>query len=420
MARKKKEASESIEVTDRESKLRAVEKLAEQLNKEYCKIHNIDPDSGQGYVYCSAKPMRGVRAYSTRVPSLDIATGIGGIPRNRVTEIFGPERSGKTTVALQIAAVAQKAGDIVLYIDAEQALDVEYCRMLGLDVDDKSFVIVQPSFGEEGLHVVLKFLNQKLADLVIVDSLASLIPKSTLDAIMEDSVAIQRVGERARMLTKFIDAAVSLVNTSDSTLLLLQQMRTKITYMGAQETTASPLAVKHEESMRIEMRKVSQKNQEFTGNASDETMDGRAQITRATVVKNKVSKPFRQSLFDVVFGEGADYASNLLATCVAKGLPDVIMGGTGWVTVVDPMTGEELAKFRKTQAREYLRGHEDVAVYLNNKLSQIVGINLYDPFNPDKEIGVIDIPDTIEDIDQAFDQEYVDVESKTEDQSETD
>jgi len=379
----KKKATERIEVTDRESKLRAVEQLAQQIN------NNL----GVNVVFCNSSPLDTTKVYSTRVPSLDIATGVGGIPRGRITEIFGPERSGKTTVALQVAATAQSAGDVVLYVDAEHALDKEYCNALGLDIDDKSFIIVQPNYGEQGLDVVLKYLDQSLADLVIIDSLASLMPKSMFDAILEDGMTIQRVGERARMLTKFVDAAVSLVNTSNSTLLLLQQMRTKITAMGAQETTASPLAVKHEESLRIEIRRV---KDEIKGNATDETLYGTHQVSRAKVVKNKVAKPFRQSIFDVIYGLGADYAQNLLLTCVAKDLPDVVLGSMGWVTIIDPATGEQLAKFRKTQSREFLDEHRDIASMLNEKLSHMVGISLYDVYNPTKEIGPLEVPEPIE------------------------
>ena len=374
MARKKKENS-FLDISDPQAARQA---LKEQLNNE-----------AGGLLITSLKEeaIKGIDVISTGIPSLDIALGVGGVPKGRITEIYGPNQAGKTTLALQIAANAYKAGDVVLYVDAETSLDPKYCENLGLNVkDEDKFILMQPDFGEQALNGIYDYVRYGLVDLVIIDSVAALTPSSTLHTVDESGFEKARLGEQARMITKFLGIVTSQIKKKNVCIVMLNQIRTKITPIGAREGRLGGHALMHCTSVVIDVRRTGPEGE--IGKKDSELYGIDGGFTKAHVKKNKVGPPHRQSLFTIKFGEGADYFANLINTCDRYGV-GIEKNGTWYIfvddegTVIDKIQGINSAAIK-------LRGEKELVTSLVEQLSVACGVNIYNPFEPEKPIGPID------------------------------
>lgn len=279
-----------------------------------------------------------VTVISTGSPSLDHALGVGGLPRGRVVEIFGPESSGKTTLALHAIAEAQKAGGAAAFIDAEHALDPEYAGRLGVEVDD--LLITQPDSGEQALEIAASLVSSNTIDIIVVDSVAALVPKAELDGDMGDSF----MGLHARLMSQALRKLTGAVSRANTCLIFLNQVREKIgVVFGNPETTTGGRALKFYSSVRIEVRKgaVIKDGEVVNGNR-----------TKVKVVKNKVAAPFRDAEFDILYGEGISREGDLLDLGVTQGVLD--KSGT-WFS----FQGERLGQGREN-ARTFLRQHPEI------------------------------------------------------------
>lgn len=277
---------------------------------------------------------------------LDIALGIGGIPRGRIIEVYGPESSGKTTVALHMIAEAQKLGGIAAFIDAEHALDPGYAKNLGVDIEN--LVISQPDTGEQALEITESLVRSGAVDIVVIDSVAALVPKAEIEGEMGDS----HMGLQARLMSQALRKLAGTINKSMSTVVFINQLREKIGVMfGSPETTSGGRALKFYSSVRLDIRRIESIKQ------GDEILGNR---TRIRVVKNKVAPPFKKAEFDIMYGAGISKEGNILDTGVNA---DIVNKAGSWYSYGDHRLGQG-----RENSKEFLRENPEIALDIENKV----------------------------------------------------
>jgi recombination protein RecA len=287
-------------------------------------------------------------AISTGTLALDAALGIGGVPRGRIVEIYGPESSGKTTLALQIAAEAQRQGGIAAFIDAEHALDPAYAARLGVDIND--VLISQPDTGEQALEIADMLVRSGAIDIVVIDSVAALVPRAELEGEMGDVT----VGLQARLMSQALRKLAGSLSKSQTTCIFINQLREKIGVMfGSPETTSGGRALKFYATIRIDVRRIDSIKQgtDIVGNR-----------VRAKVVKNKVAPPFRQAEFDIMYGQGISKEGSILDLGVEEGF---VAKSGAWFSYGDERLGQG-----REAAKEYLQEHPDIRTEIEAKLRE--------------------------------------------------
>jgi len=294
-----------------------------------------------------------VAAISSGSISLDSALGVGGFPRGRICEIFGPESSGKTTIALQVVAEAQKLGGMAAFIDVEHALDPVYARQLGVDVDN--LLVSQPDFAEQALEITSALIGSGSIDVLVVDSVAALVPKAELDGEMGDS----HMGLQARLMSQAMRKLTGVVSKSNTCLIFINQIREKIGVMfGNPETTTGGRALKFYSSVRVDIRRIAaiKDGETVTGNR-----------TKVKVVKNKVAPPFREAEFDIIYGEGVSREGDLLDLGVAQ---NVVEKSGSWFSY----KGERIGQGREN-VRQFLKDNADIRACIDGELRKLLGLN---------------------------------------------
>jgi recombination protein RecA len=317
-------------------------------------ISQIEKDYGKGAIMRlgSRDVLVPVSVIPTGALSIDAALGVGGVPRGRVIEIYGPESGGKTTLTLHIIAEAQKLGGQAAFIDAEHALDPVYARRLGVDVDN--LLVSQPDNGEQALEIAQKLIQSNAVDVIVVDSVAALVPRAELEGDMGDP----QMGLQARLMSQALRKLTAIVSKSNTCLIFINQIREKIGVMfGNPETTTGGRALKFYSSIRLDIRRIQSIKE------GDRVIGSR---TRAKVVKNKVAAPFREAEFDILYGEGVSREGDLIDLGVEKGVLE--KSGT-WISY----GGERLGQGREN-GRVFLKDHVDVRKKLENELRKKMGI----------------------------------------------
>jgi recombination protein RecA len=293
-----------------------------------------------------------IEAISTGSISIDHALGIGGMPRGRVVEIYGPESSGKTTLALQVIAEAQRPGGMAAFVDAEHALDAQYAQKLGVDLEN--LLVSQPDHGEQALEIVEVLIRSGGVDVVVVDSVAALVPKAEIEGEMGEA----QMGLQARLMSQALRKLTGVVSKSKTTLIFINQLREKIGVMfGNPETTTGGRALKFYASVRIDIRRIASIKD------GDQVIGGR---TRVKVVKNKVAPPFREAEFDIMYGEGISQEGDLLDLAVEK---RIIEKSGAWFAY----GGERLGQGREN-AKQFLKEHPDVRQAVEDRLRRELGM----------------------------------------------
>ena len=293
-----------------------------------------------------------ISVISTGAISFDAALGTGGFPRGRVVEIFGPESSGKTTIALQVIAEAQKAGGMAAFVDAEHALDPAYARKLGVDVDN--LLVSQPDYGEQALEITEALVSSKAIDILVVDSVAALVPKAELDGEMGDS----HMGLQARLMSQALRKLTGTVSKSGTCLIFINQIREKIGVMfGNPETTTGGRALKFYSSVRVDIRRIAA------------IKDGDVVIgsrTKVKVVKNKVAAPFREAEFDIVYGEGISREGDMLDIATEA---NIVEKSGSWFSY----KGERIGQGREN-VKQFLKDNKDIAARMEIEVRKHVGL----------------------------------------------
>jgi recombination protein RecA len=327
-----------------DDRARAVELALSQIEKQFGKGSIMRLGSKEAIVPISV--------ISTGSISFDAALGVGGVPRGRVIEIFGPESSGKTTITLQIIAEAQKLGGLAAFVDAEHALDPLYARKLGVDIDN--LLISQPDYGEQALEITEALVRSGAIDVLVVDSVAALVPKAELDGEMGDS----HMGLQARLMSQALRKLTGTVSKSRTSLIFINQIREKIGVMfGNPETTTGGRALKFYSSVRIDIRRIAAVKE------GDAVVGSR---TKVKIVKNKVAAPFREAEFDILYGEGISREGDVLDLAVAQNIVDK---SGAWYSYA----GERIGQGREN-VRAYLKEHRDTFTSIDNELRKKLGL----------------------------------------------
>ncbi len=302
-------------------------------------IEKIEKDFGKGAIMrLGDKTTVNVDAIPTGALALDVALGIGGIPRGRIIEIYGPESSGKTTLAQHIVAECQKRGGIAAFVDAEHALDPEYARNLGVNIDE--LLISQPDTGEQALDITEELVRSGAVDIVVVDSVAALVPKAEIEGTMED----QQMGLQARLMSKALRKLTGVIGKTNTTVIFINQLRQKIGVMyGNPETTTGGNALKYYASVRMEIKRT----EGLKGDGVDV-----GNHVRVRVLKNKVAPPFRTAEFDIIFGKGICKTGNILDVAVNL---DVVKKAGAWFSYNDEKLGQG-----RDKARDYLNANPEL------------------------------------------------------------
>ncbi|BBG00794.1 MULTISPECIES: recombinase RecA [Pseudonocardia] len=332
-------------------------------------LAQIEKNHGKGSVMRLGDQTRApVSAISTGSIALDVALGVGGIPRGRVIEIYGPESSGKTTVALHAVANAQASGGVAAFIDAEHALDPEYAKALGVNTDE--LLVSQPDTGEQALEIADMLIRSGALDLIVIDSVAALVPRAEIEGEMGDS----HVGLQARLMSQALRKITGALSSSGTTMIFINQLREKIGVMfGSPETTTGGKALKFYASVRMDIRRI-------------ETLkDGTDMVgsrTRVKVVKNKVAPPFKQAEFDVLYGIGISKEGSLIDVGVEQG---IIRKSGAWYTYEGDQMGQG-----KENARKFLKENPDVAAEVEKRIKEKLGIGAV--LDADQETPVEALP----------------------------
>ena len=302
-------------------------------------IEKIEKDFGKGSIMkLGDKPAVNVETIPTGALALDIALGVGGIPRGRIIEIYGPESSGKTTLAQHIVAECQKKGGIAAFVDAEHALDPEYARNLGVNIDE--LLISQPDTGEQALDITEELVRSGAVDIIVVDSVAALVPKAEIEGSMED----QQMGLQARLMSKALRKLTGIIGKTNTTVIFINQLRMKIGVMyGNPETTTGGNALKYYASVRLEIRRT----EGLKGEGEDI-----GNHVRVRILKNKVAPPFRTAEFDIIFGKGICKIGNILDVAVDL---DIVKKAGSWFSYKDEKLGQG-----RDKAKEYLGANPDI------------------------------------------------------------
>lgn len=317
----------------------------------------IEKDFGKGSLMRLGEAAnQKVSVVSSGSLALDIALGAGGYPKGRIVEIYGPESSGKTTVALHAVAAVQKEGGIAAFIDAENALDPEYAKALGVNIDE--LLLSQPDYGEQGLQIAEKLITSGAVDLVVIDSVAALVPKAEIDGEIGDS----SVGLQARMMSQAMRKLAGHINKTKTTAIFINQLREKVGVMfGSPETTPGGRALKFYASVRLDVRG-STKIEE--GSGDNKTQVGKE--TKIKVVKNKVAPPFKVALVDIMFGEGISKTGELLKIAVDEG---IIKKSGAWFAYNDEKIGQGAEK-----AKAFLKEHQEIFDEIDHKIRSTHGL----------------------------------------------
>src|SRR5712692_5465924 len=322
-------------------------------------LSQIEKQFGKGSILRlgSKEAIVPVAAISAGALSLDVALGVGGFPRGRISEIFGPESSGKTTVALQVIAEAQKLGGMAAFIDVEHALDPIYAKKLGVDVDN--LLVSQPDYAEQALEITSALITSGSIDVLVVDSVAALVPKSELDGEMGDS----HMGVQARLMSQAMRKLTGHVSKSNTCLIFINQIREKIGVMfGNPETTTGGRALKFYSSIRADIRRIAaiKEGEVVVGNR-----------TKVKIVKNKVAAPFREAEFDIIYGEGISREGDLIDLGVAQNL---IEKSGSWYSY----KGDRIGQGREN-ARQFLKDNADIRQQVDTELRKALGMTRKDP-----------------------------------------
>ena len=364
MASKKTEKSQTPSASPREEKLKALEHVVAELDKQF----------GQGTVMkLGDSAQTNIAAIPTGILTLDAALGIGGVPRGRIVEIYGPESSGKTTVALHIVAQAQKQGGFCAFVDAEHALDPSYAARLGVRIQD--LYISQPDTGEQALEVTEALVRSGAIDVVVIDSVAALVPKTELDGTMGDSV----VGLHARLMSQAMRKLTGVINKTGCVAIFINQLREKVGVMyGNPEVTTGGRALKFYASVRMDVRRAEQLK-----NGSDIV----GAHTKIKIVKNKCAPPFRTAEFDIIFGEGVSREGMLLDLAVDQ---DIVHKSGSWFSYADERIGQG-----RDNARLYLVAHPEITDEIEQRLRTTLFAKkdtpAVDPTVPDSELPEDDL-----------------------------
>ena len=335
-------------------------------------LAQIDKSYGKGSIMRLGDEVRApLEVVPTGSVALDIALGIGGLPRGRVIEIYGPESSGKTTVALHAVAEAQRKGGIAAFIDAEHALDPEYAKKLGVDTD--ALLVSQPDTGEQALEIMDMLIGSGALDIVVIDSVAALVPRAEIEGEMGDS----HVGLQARLMSQALRKITGRLSQSKTTAVFINQLREKVgVFFGSPETTTGGKALKFYSSVRIDIRRIE------TLKEAGNPVGNR---TRAKIVKNKMAPPFKQAEFDILYGEGISREGGLLDMGVEH---SIVRKSGAWYTY----DGDQLGQ-GKENSRRFLKDNPDLAVEIEDRIKATLGIGAENQETDDEEVALKAVED---------------------------